>query len=53
MGFATLAATKDKEFAGLCAEVKIESAELGLTQIVNYDGYDYDEEDAVFGILLC
>ena len=41
-GKGTLAAAKDKEFARLCAEVKIESAELGLAQIVSY-GYDDDD----------
>ena len=45
MGRGTLAAAKDKEFARLCAEVKIESAELGLAQIVSY-GYDDDDDGA-------
>ena len=52
---ATLATTKDEEFARLCAEIKIESPELRLTTtIVNYDGDDEQEDDdGLPGIPLC
>ena len=55
---ATLATTKDEEFAGLCAEIKIESPELCLTtEMVNYGGDDGDGEqednDGLPGIPLC
>ena len=59
---ATLATTKDEEFAGLCAEIKIESPELCLTtKIVNYDGDDdggaadneQEDNDGLPGIPLC
>ena len=55
---ATLATTKDEEFAGLCAEIKIESPELCLTtEMVNYGGDDADDEqeenDGLPGIPLC
>ena len=58
---ATLATTKDEEFARLCAEIKIESPELCLkTDIVNYDAYDgddgdgeHEDNDGLPGIPLC